>query len=221
MDADRELAILLKDIAGDVAHELRSPVQSVVVNLEVLRRRAAKGQIEDVESRAAVLEEEVRRLHGLADAFVGLVREPNAGPSTMPAETMLAVADPIVDVIARSRHVHLDRHDPPPGTLVRVHAEPVALALIRLVVALCDAARERATLHISGEASRDTFTVRLELRPRDGADPAAISETAADNVAAVLPAATVWLDAVGGTAATEAGSEMVPARVLVTVPRVT
>jgi hypothetical protein len=221
VDVDRAITLLLKDIARDVAHELRGPVQSVVVNLEVLRRRAAKGQMEDVESRAAILEQEVRRLHALADAFVGLLREPAAGPSTMPAETMLAVADPLIDVIARSRHVTLDRREPPPGTLVRVRAEPAALALIRLVHALCDAAGDRATLIMEGDTSPDTFTVGLELRPADGDDGAAVAEAVRKNAGDALAAANAWLGAVGGTATLESGSDTFRIRVRVNVPRVT
>jgi signal transduction histidine kinase len=220
VDADRAITLLLKDIARDVAHELRGPVQSVVVNLEVLRRRAAKGQMEDVESRAAILEHEVRRLHGLADAFIGLLREP-AGPSTMPAETMLAVAEPIIDVIARSRHVTLERRDPPPGTLVRVRAESAALALIRLVLALCDAGGDRATLIMECDTSPDTFSVGLELRPADGDHGEAVAEAARENASRALDTANTWLGNVGGTASVEPGSDTVRVRVRVNVPRAT
>jgi hypothetical protein len=221
VDVDRAIALLMKEIAPDVAHELRGPVQSVVVNLEVLRRRAAKGQIEDVESRSAILEHEVRRLHALADAFVGLLREPAAGPSTMPAETMLAVADPLIDVIARSRHVTLDRREPPPGTLVRVRAEPAALALIRLVLALCDAAGDRATLIMEGDTSPGTFTIGLELRPADGDHGAAVAAAARENASLALDAANAWLGNVGGTATLEPGSDTFRVRILVNIPRAT
>jgi signal transduction histidine kinase len=221
VDGDRAITLLLKEIARDIAHELRGPVQSVVVNLEVLRRRAAKGQMEDVESRAAILEQEVRRLHGLADAFVGLLREPSAGPSTMPAETMLAVAEPIIDVIARSRHVTLERRDPAPGTLVRVRAEPAALALIRLVLALCDAAGDRATLIMECDTAPDTFIVGLELRPAEGDHGEAVAEAARENATRALDAANAWLGDVGGTASVEPGSDMVRVRVRVNVPRAT
>jgi hypothetical protein len=139
----------------------------------------------------------------------------------MPAETMLAVAEPIIDVIARSRHVTLERRDPPPGTLVRVRAEPAALALIRLVLALCDAAGDRATLIMECDTAPDTFIVGLELRPAEGDHGEAVAEAARENATRALDAANAWLGDVGGTASVEPGSDMVRVRVRVNVPRAT
>jgi signal transduction histidine kinase len=221
VNADREIADLLARLARDVTHELRGPVQSVVVNLEVLRRRAAKGEIADVENRAAIVEEEVRRLHSLADAFVGLVREPAAAPAIMSAAAMLAVAGPLVHVIAKARHVAIDRRDPPPDTLVRVRPEPAALAIVRLVLALCENAGERATLVIEGDTGSDTFTVSFELRPAGDADGDSVTAMVSESVAAALPAANAWLLDAGGTATLDAVSKNVPARVRVMLHRAT
>jgi signal transduction histidine kinase len=221
VNVDREVADLLTHLARDVAHELRGPVQSVVVNLEVLRRRAAKGELADVENRAAIVEEEVRRLHSLADAFVGLVHEPADAPTIMSAAAMLAVAAPLVHVIAKARHVAIDRRDPPPDTLVRVRPESAALAIVRLVFALCENAGERATLVIAGDTGPDTFTVSFELRPAGDADGDSVTAMVSETAAAALPAANAWLLVAGGTATLDPASSDGRARVRVTLPRAT
>ena len=65
---------LIQRIADDLAHEIRNPLNAIVINLEVLRRRAADEDHSAVQERVAVLGDEVRRLHRLVDSLLGLLR---------------------------------------------------------------------------------------------------------------------------------------------------
>lgn len=216
---DAALAGILREMARDVAHEMRSPVQSVVVNLEVLRRRAAKGELEEVEKRADVLEQEVRRLHALADAFVGLLRAP-ADPAALPAESLLDPVEPLIRTILRARHIELELPPFPSGVLVRASALPVGLAFVRLLLALTGGIRS-GTLTIEGDPSPETFTfgIQLRLQPGDGAGAAIAA--ARERLVAVLPAANAWLGATGGTAALATGSDSVGVSASLVLPRAT
>lgn len=216
---DSALAALLRSISRDVAHELRGPVQSVVVNLEVLKLRAARGEMADVESRAAILEGEVRRLHGLADAFVALLDPAPFEAATMPAETLLARADPLLDVIARSRRVTLERVGSPPDTLVRTGALHATLALVLLTRALCDMAGPGGRVSIASETDGNHVRIILDAGPAEGGAAGVPERDTA--VADALPAAAGWLRQAGGTVDLETGSERARARILVCVPRAT
>jgi len=221
-DADHALAAMLRDISKDIAHELRGPVQSVVVNLEVMKRRAVRGETADIETRADILEMEIRRLHGLADAFLGLLRSPPAEPVTMPAETMLAVAVPLIEVLAKARRIRVEHNGAPSGTLVRVRAEPAALALVHLALALCDSAAGGDVLVIGSREADRAFAVELEIRPTNGGSGGDDGDRRLpDRLRHALPIANVWLGETGGTAAARAGSDSVRLSVAVTVPRAT
>lgn len=217
-DPERDLAVLLRAISRDVAHELRGPVQSVVVNLEVLKRRAARGEMADVESRAALLEDEVRRLHAVADGFLALIDPPPEEPSMMAAEILLALAYPMIDVIAKARRVTLERSGPPPGMLARVRPQPLALALIQLALALCDSAAPGDSLGLHGEAAGGDLRLRLELVAREGGPS---DGAAADAAHDAMPAAEAWVRQAGGTATLETGSDKVRVRILIELPRAT
>jgi hypothetical protein len=139
----------------------------------------------------------------------------------MPVESLLAAAEPLIAMIARARHIDLQRRTLPAGVLVRAAAQPVVLAVIRLLVTLSDAGGRNAELVIEGDASPETFTLGLELRPQIGEDGAPATAAIRDRVAAVLPAANAWLSRTGGTASLAAGSESMHVRTSIQVPRAT
>jgi signal transduction histidine kinase len=66
-------------MADDLAHEIKNPLNSMVINLEVMRSRARKGDADGVIERAAVIESEVLRLNGLIDGVLKLLRPDRSG----------------------------------------------------------------------------------------------------------------------------------------------
>lgn len=63
-------------LAAGLAHEVRNPLNSAALQLQVLRRRLSKGDTrpESLDPVAALVEEEIRRLERLADDFLAFAR---------------------------------------------------------------------------------------------------------------------------------------------------
>lgn len=193
---------LLADIARDIAHELRGPVQSIVVNLEVARIRIRQAASDDAAERLAVIEQEVMRMHRVADAFVSLLRPDDAPPRPVSLESILAGLDPLAAVVARSAHVHLERAGCDPALLAHVRTGPASLAILRLIVDAVAAAGRDGSVSVSAAADGGATELRIGIRAAAGhqIDAEALGRSAE------LARAT-WLVGTGGTAAVRAGSD--------------
>jgi signal transduction histidine kinase len=190
---------LLRELARDVAHELRGPVQSILVNLEVLRRRTQQGDSNAALERADLIEQEVRRIHTVSDAFLGLLRPFEPGARPLAAETLIATLDPLMKVYTRSRRLTLDRQPVDTGLFLHVRREPVLLALLHLFVAVCAAGEQGATIRTSCASDAAFVEFRFETTSAAGDETLAALDLA-------LASATAGMDD-GGTATRDPVSE--------------
>lgn len=197
--ADERTAQLLRALARDFSHELRGPVQSIVVNLEVLRRRAQHADAQGVLERANVIEDELQRLHRLADAFVSLIREAEAEPHVFTVETVLVALDPLMAMRARSRHLQLTRPVADPALLVRVAPEPLQRTLLRLFVGVCDGLGPGDAVHLAAALEHNGVAFLLTASAAKAVRMTPIHEALTD--------AAAWLDALRGTVRLEPGSD--------------
>ena len=65
---------LVSRLADDLAHEIKNPLNAIVINLEVLKVRVGRGDAEAALERAGVIEHEARRLHVMIDRLLQLLR---------------------------------------------------------------------------------------------------------------------------------------------------
>lgn len=211
IQADANAAELLRRIARDVSHELRGPVQSILVNLEVLRRRAQSADTPALLERADIIETELLRLHELADAFFSLLRAAEKEPHAVAAESVLASLDPIVGVRAKAARLTLRRPPADVSLLVRVQLAPLQLAILRLFVGCCDALATADTITLTAEPAGSA--VAFVIQAQSAAAPA--RPTILEAIAAAQP----WLDSADGTASLDTGSDTHRIALSVRVPR--
>ena len=76
---------VVSKLADDLAHEIRNPLNAMVVNLEVLRRRIAAGTQDKALDLTRVIDQEISRLTKLVDQLVFLMRppRPDANPRSL------------------------------------------------------------------------------------------------------------------------------------------
>jgi signal transduction histidine kinase len=126
MDAWLEKFALANFTRGaDTAHDLKTPLNVAVLNLELLRMRVAKlaeatGD-EKITAYAAAIETELRRMARIFDAFF-LMSTPPRGEGD---PTMMDVM-PLVDEAARAAALEVPKHSP---ALVRAHPSRIRQAL--------------------------------------------------------------------------------------------
>ena len=94
-------ADLISRFADDVAHEIRNPLNALVINLEVLRTRLLAGDTESALSRVDVLVSEVRRTHDTLERLLMLLRPPRTAEARSELAAALNEILPLVQLRAR------------------------------------------------------------------------------------------------------------------------
>jgi signal transduction histidine kinase len=92
---------LVSRLADDLAHEIKNPLNAIVINLEVLRSRIRSGATEAALGRADVIEEEVHRLHQLVDRMLQLLRPARDHAATVALDLVLDELLPLIEAQAR------------------------------------------------------------------------------------------------------------------------
>lgn len=158
---------VLDRLADDLAHEVKNPLNAVVINLELLKRRIAAGETGDALERADRVGAEVQRVHELVDALFQVMRPDCDAGRSVDVDRVLRDLLPLIELQAKLARVALDRR--PARRLARVAVRPFTLkqAVLNLVAGAIDAAPGgRLELH----TGLDEETVELSIRsdaPRD------------------------------------------------------
>ena len=90
-------ADLIARFADDVAHEVRNPLNALVINFEVLRRRVTAGDAAAALERIDVLADEVHRVHRIIERLIALLRPARAGDGS---SELLAACDDVLPLLA-------------------------------------------------------------------------------------------------------------------------
>ncbi|HEX6308178.1 MAG TPA: HAMP domain-containing sensor histidine kinase [Longimicrobiales bacterium] len=92
---------LVSRLADDLAHEIKNPLNAIVINLEVLRVRVRRGDAEAALERAAVIEQETRRLHVMIDRLLQLLRPERDESGPIALDQAFDELLPLIDARAR------------------------------------------------------------------------------------------------------------------------
>ncbi|MCB9598020.1 MAG: response regulator [Sandaracinaceae bacterium] len=160
--ASSEAMAAMGRLTSALAHEIRNPLNAATLQLELMRRSAAKAGHEGVLRRAEIVTAEIKRLSSLLDDFLGLAR-----PKHFSMEG--------VNVVEIAEHVHA-LHEPSAreaglecrlvvrGEVPRIEADEGRLkqALINLLVNAIEATTGRGTgVELEVGASDDAITLRV------------------------------------------------------------
>lgn len=92
---------LVSRLADDLAHEVKNPLNAIVINLEVLKVRISKGDTEAALARAGVIGEETRRLHQLVDRLLQLLRPNREEAASLALNQAFDELLPLIEARAR------------------------------------------------------------------------------------------------------------------------
>jgi len=153
---------VLSRLAEDLAHEIKNPLNAIVVNLEVLRRRLANSATDAALERAAVIEHEVRRVHDLVDQLLHLLRPARVGATPVAVDAILEALAPIIKIQARAAHVSLTC-EAGSDLYAQIQSESLTFALLNLVGHAIDA-ESRAGGAVRIEATRAAEEIYIVIR---------------------------------------------------------
>jgi signal transduction histidine kinase len=146
-------------LADDLAHEIKNPLNAIVVNLEVLRRRVVTGSPEAALERVDVVEHEIRRVHSLVDQVLQLLRPAKADTSPLAIDGILDSLESALQIQAHAAHVELECVSD--GSLyAQIRGEPFKFALLNLITMAIDA-ESGAGGRVRIEARRGRDEVRV------------------------------------------------------------
>jgi two-component system C4-dicarboxylate transport sensor histidine kinase DctB len=129
---------VLSRLAEDLAHEIKNPLNAIVVNLEVLRRRVVNAAADAALDRASVIEHEVRRVHSLVDQLLQLMRPAKFEASPVAVDAILESLAPIIQIQAKAAHVSLT-YELGSDLFAEVQPESLKFALLNLTGHAIDA----------------------------------------------------------------------------------
>jgi signal transduction histidine kinase len=153
--------------ADDLAHEIKNPLHAMVINLELVKRRASAGEAGPLIERIQVVEAELHRVHFLVESLLRLVRP---WPDRPTADVAAIFEDimPVLEARARIRKIGLEHRagaatvPMPPGHLSLVLLNLVDNAMEasaendRLATACkAEAGQVRITIHDTGAGLPD------------------------------------------------------------------
>ncbi len=161
---------LLGRLADDLAHEIRNPLHAMIINLEVLRKRI--GQADHVAlERAAVIEQEIHRVHELIDNLLGLLRTDSGGLRAFELDHLLGELVPLLELQTRLARVEFRYQPCTVSAALRAHRLDLKFAVLNLTEPLVDVLRPTGgTLVLSADCAPNEIRIRTAaLRPPDGA----------------------------------------------------
>lgn len=174
---------LLSRLADDLAHEIKNPLHSMVINLEVLRRRVAAGDTEIALERAAVIEHEIERTHHVIDLLLKLVRPERVQSDQAHSLTgALEEVLPLIALQAKLARVPFRYDDIDVDAPVRAPHAAVKFTLLALTQPIIEALRPATTAVESqgfGLSVAHEDDVRIELRAPAAAVPDAAARALA------------------------------------------
>ena len=152
---------LLERLADDLAHEIKNPLHSMVINLEVLKRRLARtGEPDDVLRYIGVLGGELERVNRRIELLLRLSRPGRGAEPT----TLHELLDELMELLQLEARHHRATVEYDPGTRmarVRTVRATTRQVILNLVLEVLDGVEEGGTLRLalSEEDGRARLTV--------------------------------------------------------------
>jgi signal transduction histidine kinase len=150
----------INSLTGRVAHEIKNPLNSISLRLEMLRSRMAD-ESPDAEPEFAILSEEVQRLDRVVRTFLDFNR---------PVELILEhvdIAESAAEILnllepeATQKGIELSLDRPPEAVVVNADRDLLRQALLNIAVNAIEAMTQGGKLGIEVEKNRDTCAVRI------------------------------------------------------------
>lgn len=175
---------LVSRMADDLAHEIKNPLNAIVINLEVLKVRIAKGDAEAALERVRVVEYEARRLHELIDRMLQLLRPEREETSNLALARVLDELLPLVEAQARLARNEFEQDCSVP-VFVAMRRDVLKFVLLTLLTSVNDRLGDGGgTIRLACQPSDQH--VRISIRAVPDAVPLPPADTTYDRSLAMV-----------------------------------
>lgn len=169
---------LVERLADDLAHEIKNPLHSMVINLEVLRRRLARlngesGQ--DLLRYAGILSSELERVNRRVDLLLRMVRPHRDSDDPTTLADVLEELRELVDLECERHEVRC--HLEPPNVILKARLPRAATRqmILSLILETLDSTPRGGTLSAITEVDGEWVRLRIRaMKPEGGTTPPTI-----------------------------------------------
>ncbi len=164
LDARANRYDVVSRLADDLAHEIRNPLNAIVVNLEVLRRRISTGAEEQALGLTHVIDQEIGRLNKLVDQLVYLMRPPRSEPNPTALDETIEDMRPLLETQATGAQVNFEMHTAS-EVFTRVPRDVVKFALLNLITLVYAADGTMEAVHVETRQAGESAEISVRCRP--------------------------------------------------------
>lgn len=144
--------------ADDLAHEIKNPLHAMVINLELVKRRAGSVDPEPLRRRTEVVETELHRVHALVESLLRLIR-PWAARDIADVSSTFDDLLPVLAARARTRKVEFEYH--PGNATVAMSPGLLGLVVLNLVDNAIEATPEGGRITTACEVRGDDVRITV------------------------------------------------------------
>jgi signal transduction histidine kinase len=159
IDTTTKLAAIGRLMSG-VAHEVKNPLNAMVLQLEVLKARLGEDG-DKVQPQVDVLAEEIRRLDRVVKTFLDFTRPVEMHPSEAEIAPLVREVFALAEPQARKNNVRLILAGDGPTPPVRVDRDLLKQALLNLVLNGCQAMPQGGELTVTPRALPNAIELEI------------------------------------------------------------
>lgn len=160
IEVGRRLASIGRLTAG-VGHEVKNPINAMVLHLELLRGKLRNAQNTDTGRHVDVLVSEMSRLDRVVQTLADFTRPLEPELRDLPLRPIVDAVLHLVSVDAAERGITVMLRDAAPGVRAHVDGELLHQALLNIVLNAMDAMEEGGDLRVSLESTAQTVTIAV------------------------------------------------------------
>lgn len=156
--ADRLAAI--SRISGGVAHEVKNPLNAILLHVEVARAKLARGDTA-VEQQMEIISREILRLDRVVKTFLDFTRPVELNLSNVPLQQFMTEIVELARPQADASKIRVNVNSEADGVEIRVDRDLLKQAVLNVVVNAMQAMPEGGELRFDCTASEDSAEIRI------------------------------------------------------------
>lgn len=156
--ADRLAAI--SRISGGVAHEVKNPLNAILLHVEVARAKVRRGDTE-IMPEMDIISSEILRLDRVVKTFLDFTRPVELNLGNVPVQQLMSEIVELARPQATAAHIEIEVHGEVEGAEVRVDRDLIKQAILNVVVNAMQAMPDGGKLRFECSTSEDTVELRV------------------------------------------------------------
>jgi hypothetical protein len=156
--ADRLAAI--SRISGGVAHEVKNPLNAILLHVEVARTRLKRGEV-DVSPQMEVISREILRLDRVVKTFLDFTRPVELNYCVVPLREVLGEIVDLARPQAEAEKIRMEPAQVPEDVHVHIDRDMFKQALLNVVVNAMQSMKAGGELRLVCSTEGDTVEIRI------------------------------------------------------------